>query len=88
MVGGGATPAVRLDATRIAAVDDVWQSVARAKGLKLLDLDPTLCPGGQSNAALRPDGAHFDDNGSSLVGTMVAKAVHVAVAQRAALGID
>jgi len=61
--------------------------VARAHGLQLLDLDPTLCPGGRSDASIRPDGAHFDDNGSNVVGTLVAKAVRSALAKRAVDGV-
>ena len=87
VVGGGSTPAWRLDQSRIAAVDGVWQLVARAHGLELLDLGATLCPGGRSDASIRPDGAHFDDNGSNVVGSLVAKAVRTALAERAVNGL-
>ncbi len=84
VVGGGSTPAERLDPSRVAAVDDVWQRVAHAHGFTLLNLDATLCPGGRSDASIRPDGAHFDDNGSNVVAAVVAKAVRTAA--RAATG--
>jgi hypothetical protein len=87
VVGGGPTPPWRLDQSRIAAVDAVWQQVARAHHLQLLDLDSTLCPGGHSDSSIRPDGAHFDDNGSNVVGSLVAKAVRTALAERAVNGL-
>ena len=61
--------------------------MARAHGLELLDLGATLCPGGRSDASIRPDGAHFDDNGSNVVGSLVAKAVRTALAERAVNGL-
>jgi hypothetical protein len=87
VVGGGSTPAERLDPSRVAAVDGVWQRVAHAQGFTLLNLDATLCPGGRSDPSIRPDGAHFDDNGSNVVAAVVAKAVRAAVAERAAIGV-
>ena len=72
----------RLDPRRVAAIDAVWTRAAAAHGTKLLDLDGTLCPGGTSDATIRPDGAHFYGSGSDTVAPLVAKAVRQAVAKR------
>jgi hypothetical protein len=39
-----------------------------------------LCPGGVADAAVRPDGAHFDGAGADRVAPVVARAVRQAVA--------
>lgn len=80
VVGGGETPPERLDATRIAAVGVAWQRAARTHGAQLLDLDATLCPGGSSDRSLRPDGAHYDDQGADRVAPIVARDVRAAAA--------
>ncbi len=77
VVGGGAVPAERLDATRIAALDAVWSRVARAHGSPLLDLNRVLCPRGRSDPSIRPDGAHYDDGGADRVATLVADAIRL-----------
>jgi hypothetical protein len=46
----------------------------------MLDLDSVLCPGGVADAALRPDGAHFDGAGADRVAPAVARAVRHAIA--------
>jgi peptidoglycan/LPS O-acetylase OafA/YrhL len=83
VVGGGGTPPERLDATRIAGVESAWQTAARARGTELLDLGGTLCPGGRSDASLRPDGAHYDGAGADRVAAIVARAVRDVAAARA-----
>ena len=82
VVGGGATPATRLDPTRIAAVDAAWAAAARARNIHLLNLDPMLCPGGTSDSSIRPDGAHYSNAGANRAAPIVAKAVRSAVAAR------
>jgi lysophospholipase L1-like esterase len=82
VVGGGATPPERRDAARIAAIGAAWQTAARSRGARLLDLSGTLCPGGRSDASLRPDGAHYDDAGADRVASIVARAVRSAAALR------
>jgi hypothetical protein len=86
VTAGGASPAERLDARRVGAVHTAWQRAARSRGFKLLDLDRTLCPGGTSNASIRPDGAHYSNDGANFVSKMVANAVRDAVARRALAG--
>ncbi len=83
VVGGGGTPATRLDRGRIAAVAAVWERAARARNISLLDLDSTLCPGGASDASIRPDGAHYSNDGANRTAAIVAKAVRAAVATQA-----
>ena len=55
----------RLDVSRVAAVDTAWRVVVKSHRARLLDLDRVLCPDGQSDAGIRPDGAHFDGPGGS-----------------------
>ena len=86
VVGGGTTPAIRLDAARINAVAAVWQRVARARGIRLLNLDPTLCPGGVSDGSIRPDGAHYSNDGANRVAPIVAKAARAAAATQTLAG--
>jgi peptidoglycan/LPS O-acetylase OafA/YrhL len=83
VVGSGATPPERLDATRIAGIGSAWQTAARSRDTRLLDLGDTLCPGGRSDASLRPDGAHYDDAGADHVAAIVARAVRNVAATRA-----
>ena len=75
VVGAERGPPERLDAKRIAAVDSVWSGAARGPGRKLLDLNPVLCPGARSDPTIRPDGAHYGDEGANRVATLVAAAV-------------
>ena len=83
VVGGGATPALRLDPARHAAVVAVWERVAaHARNIKLLNLDSTLCPGGVADASIRPDGAHYSNDGANHTAVVVAKAVRAAVADQ------
>jgi peptidoglycan/LPS O-acetylase OafA/YrhL/lysophospholipase L1-like esterase len=83
VVGSGATPAERLDATRIAGIGSAWQTAARSRDTHLLNLGDTLCPGGRSDASLRPDGAHYDDTGADRVAAIVARTVRNVAAARA-----
>jgi hypothetical protein len=69
----------RRDAIRLAAIDTAWTKAARAHGARVLDLDSLLCPGGVADAAVRPDGAHFDGAGADRVAPVVARAVRKAV---------
>ena len=75
VVGAERGPPERFDAKRIAAVDSVWSRAARRPGRKLLDLNPVLCPGARSDPTIRPDGAHYGDEGANRVATLVAAAV-------------
>jgi hypothetical protein len=84
VVGGGPTPAWRLDRSRIAAVDAVWERAAASRDLKLLNLDATLCPGGRSDASIRADGAHYTGDGANRVAPIVANAIRSVVAGRTA----
>jgi lysophospholipase L1-like esterase len=86
VVGGSATPPIRLDAARINAVAAVWERVARARGIGLLDLNSTLCPGGVADASIRPDGAHFSNDGANRTAPIVAKAVRAAASTQAFVG--
>jgi peptidoglycan/LPS O-acetylase OafA/YrhL/lysophospholipase L1-like esterase len=86
VVGGSATPAIRLDSARINAVAGVWARVARARGIHLLDLNATLCPGGVADGSIRPDGAHYSDDGANRVAPLVGKAVRAASAAHAFVG--
>ena len=72
----------RLDATRVAAVDAAWSQVVKAHRARLLDLDRVLCPDGQSDSGIRPDGAHFDGPGANRVAPLVADAVRSAIDAR------
>ena len=54
----------RLDATRVAAVHQVWADEAQAHGASLAPLDGLLCPGGTSDPSIRPNGAHFGTAGA------------------------
>jgi peptidoglycan/LPS O-acetylase OafA/YrhL len=72
----------RLDVSRVAAVDAAWQTVVKSHRARLLDLDRVLCPGGQSDAGIRPDGAHFDGAGANRVAPLVADAIRLAVTAR------
>jgi lysophospholipase L1-like esterase len=81
VIGTDAQRFERTDPVRVAAIDAVWEQVARAHGAKLLDLNDVLCPGGKSDPSVRPDGAHFDGNGSNRVAPAVARAVRQAVSR-------
>jgi lysophospholipase L1-like esterase len=83
VVGAGATPAVRLDRARIDAVDAVWATATAARGADLLDLDPVLCPGGESDATVRPDGAHYGTDGANRVAPRVADEIRSVYAEQA-----
>jgi dienelactone hydrolase len=83
VVGTEGGPPERFDPARIAAVEDVWATVARARGDQLLDLSPVLCPRGVSDALIRPDGAHYGDAGSDRIAALVATAVRARATGRA-----
>jgi lysophospholipase L1-like esterase len=70
----------RRDTTRLRAIDTAWTAAARQHGARVLNLDSVLCPGGVADAAVRPDGAHFDGAGADVVAPAVARAVRQAVA--------
>ena len=70
----------RRDTVRLRAIDAAWTGAARQHGARLLNLDSVLCPGGVADAAVRPDGAHFDGAGADVVAPAVARAVRQAVA--------
>ena len=70
----------RRDVVRLAAIDTAWTQAARRHGARMLDLDSVLCPGGTADAAVRPDGAHFDGAGADRVAPAVARAVRRAIA--------
>ena len=70
----------RRDVARLAAIDTAWTQAARRHGARVLDLDSVLCPGGIADAAVTPDGAHFDGAGADRVAPAVARAVRQAVA--------
>ena len=67
LVGTDPQIAERRDVVRLAAIDTAWTQAARRHGARMLDLDPVLCPGGIADAAVRPDGAHFDGAGADRV---------------------
>ena len=80
MPGGDPEPRERLDPVKVDAVQSVWRAVAtRARGVHLLDLTRTLCPGGQSDPTIRPDGVHFVGAGADRVAPRVAAALRNAV---------
>ena len=83
IVGSGPTPAVRLDRARLDAVDAVWATATAARGADLLDLDPMLCPGGQSDTSIRPDGAHYSTDGANRVSLRVAEEIRTVAAEQA-----
>jgi hypothetical protein len=45
-----------------------------------------LCPGGVADAAVRPDGAHFDGAGADRVAPTVARAIRHAIARSTSSG--
>ena len=77
----------RRDVVRLAAIDTAWTQAARRHGARMLDLDSVLCPGGTADAAVRPDGAHFDGAGADRVAPAVARAVRRAIAASTSAGI-
>jgi peptidoglycan/LPS O-acetylase OafA/YrhL len=76
----------RRDAVRLAAIDTAWTEAARRHGARMLDLDSVLCPRGIADAAVRPDGAHFDGAGADRVAPVVARAVRQAIAASTSAG--
>jgi hypothetical protein len=84
MIGGDAQSPLRLDKTRMAAIDAVWTKAAKDHGAKLLDLDPVLCPRGVSDESIRPDGAHYSGTGADQVAPHVARAVRAALTEQRA----
>ena len=73
----------RLDATRVGAVHRVWVDAARTHAATLNDLGALLCPGGESDSSIRPDGAHFGTAGADRTAPEVVAAVRRAIATRA-----
>ncbi len=69
----------RRDPVRLAAIDAAWAQAARHHRARVLDLDSVLCPRGIADAAVRPDGAHFDGAGADRVAPAVARAVRQAI---------
>ena len=80
LVGTDPQISQRRDPARLTAIENAWARAARQHGARLLDLDSVLCPGGVADAAVRPDGAHFDGAGADVVAPVVARAVRQAVA--------
>jgi len=76
----------RRDAVRLAAIDTAWTEAARRHGARMLNLDSVLCPRGIADAAVRPDGAHFDGAGADRVAPVVARAVRQAIATSTSAG--
>jgi peptidoglycan/LPS O-acetylase OafA/YrhL/lysophospholipase L1-like esterase len=81
---GGNVPPERLDAARVHAVHAAWARAASARGFALYDLDNTLCPGGESDDAIRADGAHYSNDGANQVAPVLAKRIRVLANARAA----
>jgi len=86
LVGTDPQISERRDAVRLAAIDTAWTHAARRHGARMLDLDSVLCPGGIADAAVRPDGAHFDGAGADRVAPAVARAVRQAIATSTSAG--
>ena len=78
--GGEPQDPVRLDPARVQAVVAAWQSAAHATGLRLLDLDAVICPGGVADPAIRADGVHFTAAGADRLAPEITAALRKAVA--------
>jgi hypothetical protein len=78
----GAGPEVpeRLDPVRVGAVHRVWMNQAAMHGVVLADLDSLLCPNGNSDSSIRPDGAHFYTAGADATAPVVMDFVRDAIA--------
>lgn len=84
MPGGDPEPRERLDPVKVRAVQSVWRAAAtRAPGVQLLDLTRTLCPDGQNDPSIRPDGVHFVGAGADRLASRVTTALRRAYARRA-----
>jgi lysophospholipase L1-like esterase len=75
--------AERFDPKRLAAVDNSWRAAARETKTRMVDMGSTICPGGVSDPALRPDGVHFGAVGADRVAPIVTRAVRRALARQA-----
>jgi lysophospholipase L1-like esterase len=73
-----------LDPARVQAVARAWEAAARGTGVRLLDLDAVLCPGGVADPAIRADGTHFTVAGADRVAPTVATALRRAVREASA----
>ena len=78
--GAGPDGPERLDATRVSAVHRVWIDQAAAHGVLLADLNSLLCPNGESDSSIRPDGAHFYTAGADHTAPIVMNFVRKAIA--------
>ncbi len=76
----------RLEQWRVDAVAAAWRSAARVSGVRLLDFDAVICPGGVVDPAMRADGVHFTaaaaDRLAPRIATALRRAVRAASAQR------
>ena len=73
---------VRLEPARACAVTAVWQSAAAASGVRLLDLDAVMCPGGVADPVLRADGVHFTVAGADRLAPTIARALRRVVGEK------
>jgi hypothetical protein len=79
--GAEAPPPERQDPARIRAVKHVWTEAAKQTGGTMAPLDDMLCPGGTADAAIRPDGAHYDGAGADRIAPAVMASARAAVAR-------
>ena len=82
--GGEPQAPENLDPARVQAVAGAWQAAARGTGVRLLDLDAVMCPGGVADPAIRADGVHFTVAGADRVAPTVATALRRAVREASA----
>ena len=82
--GGEPQAPENLDPARVQAVAGAWQAAARGTGVRLLDLDAVMCPGGVADPAIRADGTHFTVAGADRVAPTVATALRRAVREASA----
>jgi lysophospholipase L1-like esterase len=76
---GGPSEPEKLDPARSQAVAKAWEAAARESGVRLLDLDDVVCPGGVADPVIRADGVHFTVAGADQLAPRVAVALHRAV---------
>jgi len=79
LAGAGPDVSERLDPKRVGAVHQVWTEEAMGHGATMADLDQLLCPNGESDSAIRVDGAHFGTAGADRAAPLVIDDVRHAI---------
>jgi peptidoglycan/LPS O-acetylase OafA/YrhL len=63
----------RLDPQRLRVLQRLVSGVANKNGVHLYDMNDQLCPGGENDGVLRPDGTHVGNEGSDVVAPRLAR---------------